>query len=223
MQFVRSLAVTPQRWALALLFVLMLLPGLDIPVSTVFYRPATTFGWTIGGFPELVRSGLPDAIIASVVVCAVLWAGARLYGNWPQWVTSSRLTYLVMTLLIGPGLIVEALLKPHWGRARPKDITVFGGDAVYTLPWQIADACVSNCSFVSGHAAVTFWLTAYAFLLPVKWRAPMLFVAMALGLGVGAVRIAQGGHFLSDVVAAGFIVVLVNSVLARLIVRPATP
>ena len=220
MTFVRSFTATPERWALGALFVLMLAPGLDLPVSAAFYMPETNFRWTIGGFPEVIRTGMPDAIIASVVICALLWLGARFKTTWPQWITTPRLAYLMSTLLLGPGLIVETVLKPVWGRARPKDITDFGGDAAYTPPWQIAHECVSNCSFVSGHAAIAFWLTAYAFLLPARLRAAVLWAGVVFGLAVGVIRIAQGGHFLSDVAAAGFIVVLVNSLLARVILKP---
>jgi len=219
----QSIAVYPGRWALAFLFALMLLPGFDIPVSGFFYQPETTFHWTVGGVPELIRRAMPETIIASVIVCAVLWLGTRFSPAWPRWITGRHMAYLVATLLIGPGLIVESILKPVWGRARPKDITVFGGEAAYTWPWIPAQECVGNCSFASGHAAIAFWVTAYAFILPAAWRARALFGAVVFGLLMGLVRIAQGGHFLSDIVAAGFVVLLVNEVLARVILKPGPP
>ncbi len=216
-----SLAAYPERWALALLFALMALPFLDIPLSTAFYQPETTFRWQVDGIPELVRNFVPDIIIASVFICVGMWAAAHLSPRAPRWFTNRHIIYLVTTLLVGPGVIVETLLKPNWGRARPKDLTVFGGDATYTWPWQIAQECASNCSFVSGHAAIAFWLSAYAFLLPAKWRAVGLAAALVFGFAVGFVRIAQGGHFFSDIAAAGFIVLVVNVLFARAILKPA--
>jgi lipid A 4'-phosphatase len=207
---------------LALLFVLMLLPFLDIPLSSVFYMPETTFRWQMDGIPEFVRTFVPDIIMASVAVCIILWGAAHLSPRIPRWFTNRHIIYLATTLLVGPGVIVETLLKPNWGRARPKDITAFGGDAAYTWPWQIAQECASNCSFVSGHAAIAFWLSAYAFLLPSKWRMGGLAATLVFGFAVGFVRIAQGGHFFSDVAAAGFIVVLVNVLFARALLKPAT-
>ena len=78
---------------------------------------------------------------------------------------------------------------------------------------------MSNCAFTSGHAAIAFWIAAYAFLLPAKWRAAGILAGVLFGLAVGGVRMAQGAHFLSDVAAAGVIVLAVNALAARLILR----
>jgi lipid A 4'-phosphatase len=216
----KSFAAYPERWVLALLFALMLLPFLDIPLSTAFYKPETTFRWQVDGIAELVRSFMPEIIIASFIAVVTSWAAAHLSARMPRWFTNRQIIYLFATLLVGPGVIVETVLKPNWGRARPKDITAFGGDAAYTWPWQTAQECASNCSFVSGHAAIAFWLSAYAFLLPPRWRAAGLVAALLAGFAAGFVRIAQGGHFFSDIAAAGFIVVLVNVLFARVLLKP---
>lgn len=217
----KTFAAYPEPWLLALLFVLMLLPFLDIPLSTFFYMPETTFRWQMDGVPEFIRNFVPDIIVASVAACIILWGAAHLSPRIPRWFTNRHIIYLTTTLLVGPGVIVETLLKPNWGRARPKDITAFGGDAAYTWPWQIAQECASNCSFVSGHAAIAFWLSAYAFLLPLRWRAAGLAATLVFGFAVGFVRIAQGGHFFSDIAAAGFIVLLMNVLFARSLLKPA--
>ncbi len=211
----------PTRWAAGFLFVLMLFPGLDLPLSRPFYIPGRGFTWDTEGLLEFVRSVVPDVVIGSFGFCFGLWLTGLMKPDWPWRLTTPRITYLWLTLLIGPGLIVEALLKPNWGRARPKDISEFGGDAVYTLPWVPAQQCDSNCSFVSGHAAIAFWAIAYAAFLPAKQRPWGVLVGVVFGLAVGFVRIAQGGHFFSDIVAAGFIVVVVNAVFARLILNRA--
>jgi lipid A 4'-phosphatase len=213
----------PSRWAAALLFGLMLFPFLDLPLSRTFYIPGRGFTWDTDGLLEFVRSAVPDIVIGSFGFCFGLWLTGLMKPDWPWRLSTPRITYLWLTLVIGPGLIVEALLKPIWGRARPKDIVDFGGEAAYTLPWLPADQCDSNCSFVSGHAAVAFWVTAYAAFLPPKKRAWGVFAGVTFGLAIGFVRIAQGGHFFSDTVAAGFIVVVVNAVVARLILNRAPP
>jgi lipid A 4'-phosphatase len=212
----------PGRWALAVLGLLLLIvaifPALDFSTSAPFYIPGTGFTWDRDGLLEFVRDALPNIIIGSFLVCIGLWL-AGLVRPLPWSLSGARIVFLLLTLLIGPGLIVEALLKTTWGRARPKDIGEFGGAATYTPFWQATDQCISNCSFVSGHAAVAFWVTAYAFLLPPKWRAAGLFAGLAFGTAVGWVRIMQGGHFLSDVIGAGFVVLAVNVVLARAILK----
>jgi lipid A 4'-phosphatase len=86
----------------------------------------------------------------------------------------------------------------------------------------IADACARNCSFVSGHAAIAFWVTAYAFLVPASHRLQAMGAALGFGSAVALMRVMQGAHFLSDVVYAGVIVVAVNAIGARLILRQVT-
>jgi lipid A 4'-phosphatase len=210
----------PSRWAIALLCVLFLFWQHDIALSRVYYIPGTGFTWSTGGLLEFVRSAVPNIIIGSYIACVLLWLAGVVKRDWALRITPPRILYLTLTLLVGPGLIVEALLKPNWGRARPKDIAAFGGTAAYTPPWQPASECGHNCSFVSGHAAVAFWVTAYAAFLPPRWRAAGLFAGVLFGLAVGMVRVMQGAHFFSDVIGAGLIVVFVNAVLARFILQP---
>ena len=51
-------------------------------------------------------------------------------------------------LLLGPGWVVNEALKNHWGRARPEQVSDFGGAQRFTPALQPADQCVKNCSFV---------------------------------------------------------------------------
>ncbi len=204
----------PSRWLLGLVLLFMVVPQIDIGVSGWFHDP--TAGWLSGGFIEFVRRVIPTLIVGSFVFCLVLWVAGVWYEQWFWGVTTPRISYLMATLILGPGLLVETILKPNWGRARPKDVTIFGGEQPYTPPVWVADACERNCSFVSGHAAVAYWLTAYAFLAPQAWRIPAVTIAFLFGSMVGLVRIMQGAHFLSDVVFAAIIVIGVNAFAYRL-------
>ncbi|MDX2143186.1 MAG: phosphatase PAP2 family protein [Rhodospirillaceae bacterium] len=213
-----ALSSNPYRSVLALLLFFMFFPGFDIWVSGQYYDPGVGFSWDREGFLEFVRSVVPGLIIASFIVCLVLWVAGIWYERWFWGITTHRAVYLMVSLLVGPGLLVESLLKPNWGRARPKDLTLFGGTADYTPPFWIASECERNCSFVSGHAAIAFWVTAYGLMLPAKWRVLGVGLGVAFGLIMGWVRIIQGGHFLSDVVFAGVIVIGVNVYLYRRII-----
>ncbi len=215
-------ARSPTLWFLPL-WLISLIPGLDIAVSRTFFDDAMQFRWARTGVPELIRTLGPDIIISTLVVCVLLYVASLISERWMWRVAPMQVFYLGLTLLIGPGLIVETLLKPHWGRARPDDISEFGGSATFSPAWQMSDQCDGNCSFVSGHAAVAFWLTAYAFILPARWRVPVLIVGIVLGFAMGIVRIAQGAHFLSDIATAGLIVIAVNEILARLIFKQSPP
>lgn len=124
--------------------------------------------------------------------------------------------FLALTLVTGPLIIANVLFKDQWGRARPREISQFGGEAIFTPPLVPANQCAGNCSFVSGDAAFAFWTVALALLIP--WRRT-LWVKLALGFGVliGLGRMAQGAHFLSDVIFAA-VFVLLTVILVKLIV-----
>lgn len=215
----RDLREHPLRWAMALLCALMFVPGLDLGVSRLFYESDRGFFLERGVFFLFVREAAPAIFLGSFVFCGLLWIAGLVFKQSFLGITTPRMAYLAVTLMVGPGLLVESLLKSHWGRARPNDTVFFGGSASYTPPGWIAQECSHNCAFVSGHAALAFWLTAYAYLLPRAWRNWALAAGLGCGAIVGFVRIVQGAHFLSDVVFAAAIVLLVNAFFARLLLR----
>ena len=103
------------------------------------------------------------------------------------------------------GIVVNLFLKNIWGRARPGDILQLGGKENFTPWFQISDACASNCSFVSGDAAVGFSLIAFYFLTK---RIVYFWLSLFFGFGIGLIRIMEGGHFVSDIVMAAMILYL---------------
>ena len=89
-----------------------------------------------------------------------------------------------------------------------------GGDEF--KPWYRLDgACKRNCSFVSGEAATGFWMVAPALLVPPPFRAPALAGALAFGAAASVLRLAFGGHYLSDVLLGGLIALLVIEATRR--------
>jgi lipid A 4'-phosphatase len=204
---------------MAALTLLLCIPALDVGISRLFFAPPAGFTWNPHGVLEFVRAAAPAMIVGSLLFCVLIWALSLGAPEWIWGLSTRVIVFLLASAAIGPGLLVETLLKPHWGRARPKDIALFGGQSIYTPPFVVAHECTRNCSFVSGHAAIAFWLTAYAFLLPPAWRAPGLWAGAGVGLFVGIVRVMQGAHFASDIAAAGLMVIAVNVVLARFVLR----
>ena len=60
--------------------------------------------------------------------------------------------FLIATMIIGPGLIVNLGLKDHWHRPRPIQTQDFNGPDPF-VPWyDDKGGCKKNCSFVSGEA-----------------------------------------------------------------------
>jgi lipid A 4'-phosphatase len=183
-------------------------PQVDLFVSRLFYDPV--HGFTLASWPPLqdfTRSIRWTAwAILLVVLAGAIWL--RLLRR-PFWrLDRNALIFLVAALAIGPGILVNTVLKDHWGRARPYQIEAFGGEHQFTPAPLPADQCNRNCSFVSGHAALGFSLVMFAFLMPAgRQRNIALAAALSFGALVGLARIAAGHHFLSDVVDAGLLVV----------------
>ena len=198
----------------AILAAFLLLPQIDLLVSGIFYVQGR--GFVLADWPPvvLVFRAVPWIAwgIAAVVAGASIWL---FLVGWPLWRFDRKaLLFVAVSTALGPGLLANTVLKDHWGRARPSQIEAFGGPHHFTPAPLPAAECVRNCSFVSGHAALAFSLVAFAFLLP---RGPPrrrgIAAALALGGIVGLVRIAQGGHFLSDVVYAGLLVLGTTALL----------
>lgn len=192
--------------AVLLCLAFSLLPRADLDISTWFYDRNHGF---VGNQQPVVMSvywavpwlGRAAALLA-LVVCLAGWRHAGRLGR-PWW---RRIGALGLVLLLGVGLLVNGGLKEHWGRARPKAVIDLGGSAPYAPALRPSDACDHNCSFVSGHAATGFAVMALGCLGAPRTRRRWLCAGLALGLLVGAGRVLQGGHFVSDVLFAGLAV-----------------
>lgn len=127
--------------------------------------------------------------------------------------------FLVLLLIIGPGLIINVILKDNHGRARPREIKEFGGKYEFSQIW-VRGETGKNSSFPSGHSSIGYYMIAPWFLLRRKERGKGLaWLVGGLGYGslVGLTRILQGGHFLSDVVWSGGLVYITGELLVLLI------
>jgi len=134
-------------------------------------------------------------------------------------VASNRvIIFLLFTLGIGPGLIVNAVLKDHWGRARPFQVTEFGGNRQFTAAFVVSDQCPTNCSFVSGDASLGYFGLAFFFITR-RRRTFVAGAAILAGTLLGLVRMAQGAHFLSDVIFSGVFTFLVAWLLYFLLLH----
>ena len=155
-------------------------------------------------------------LIAPVVVALVV---KFIYPKRKLLISGRAIVFLLSTLALGPGLLVNVVLKEHWGRPRPIDVTQFGGSQHFVAWWDPRGECPGNCSFVSGDVSGAFWTMAPAALAPPQWRALAYGAALALGAGMAAIRVMAGGHFLSDVIFAGLFTFLIIWITYSLIYR----
>lgn len=188
---------------------LVVFPQVDFRVSGWFYDPQTGFWLKDQPLVQFIYNLVPwvtrTVVIGLILFLLAAWTVYRRRDYFAQ--RRRTALYLLLVMAIGPGILVNTVFKDHWGRARPSQIIEFGGTKTFTPAAIPADQCPKNCSFVSGHASVGFYFLALAFVLP-RRRALWLALGTTLGLGVGLVRIMQGGHFFSDVIFCGIIVYL---------------
>lgn len=174
------------------------------------------------------------------------WDWLYLYGIWPAWVLTGLAMiglilsftypksypykawripclYLLLTFAVGGGLIIHAVLKDHWGRPRPRQVTEFGGLQSFRSYYQpnIYNAPEPSKSFTCGHASLGYYFFALAFLGTCYHSRFLYWLGMGLAWGLGILlslaRIAQGGHFLSDTLASALIMWLTAWGLAYLL------
>jgi lipid A 4'-phosphatase len=183
-------------------------PQIDLAVSGWFYAAGGDAFFS----PDLwwlaiPYRGMPLLGQALVVVVALLWL-ATFARRAPAALRARRgvLCFLLAGAVLGPVLVVDQGLKEYSGRARPFNVEQFGGSQQFTPVLVPSQACRKNCSFVSGHVAAASFFIAFGWLGSARTRRRWLLGGTAFAVFMGLARMAQGGHFLSDVVLAYFTV-----------------
>ncbi len=182
-------------------------PEVDLDVAAWFYRPEDRFYLAETGWVQFSYRVFAELhwVILPLLFALLLFAGLRR----KEWRAPA---FLLLLLVLGPGLLVNAVLKSESGRARPHQTEIFGGERPYTAPFQPAQNCDRNCSFVSGHAALGFWFIGLAWVFA---RRPWLWLGIGIGALVGLGRMIQGAHFLSDVIFSFWVVYFTALLLSR--------
>lgn len=154
--------------------------------------------------------------IASTVAAGIFLVLGFFFKNLRRFRKASL--FVVLLVALGPGLVVNTIFKDNWGRPRPREIKEFNGERDFLPVWtKGAPAWINGKerrgkSFPSGHAAMAFFMIFPYFLLKDRNRKAAyacLAAGLAYGVVMGVARMAQGGHFASDVVwAAGFVYLL---------------
>jgi membrane-associated PAP2 superfamily phosphatase len=200
--------------------VLFAFTNLDIVSIRSFYHPELSDSWPVasGSVWSLfyrsapwVTGSLALAGTALLVVGVVHKRSQRfrLYG-----------LFILLCVIIGPGLITNVVLKDHWGRPRPRQIVEFGGRLEYVQPLLPSPA--HGKSFPCGHCSVGYlyavgwwvWRRRHP-----RWAFLSLVTGLALGTLLGLGRMAGGAHFLSDAVWSALIAYIVAHVLYYYLLR----
>src|SRR5436305_2951837 len=199
--------------------ILFAVTRLDIAAARAFYSPNALDHWPLAReLPWSVLYRLAPWITAALVLSslAALAVGiARGHGDWRR-----HGIFLLLSVVIGPGLLVNTVFKDHWGRPRPRDIVEFGGPLHYRIaPLPGGEG---GASFPCGHCSVGF-LFAAGWWMWRRRRPARAWGSLALGLiagfALGLGRMAAGGHFLSDVIWSALLALGVAHVLYYYVLR----
>jgi lipid A 4'-phosphatase len=195
-------------------------PSLDLKVASFFremaaHPEARRFDRVI----DVIRQAGPFLIAATVAPAIVTLVMKTFSPQRPAPMPACAALYVILTLSLGPGLLVNGILKETWARPRPGMVTEFGGEYNFMPWWDPRGSCDSNCSFVSGETSSAVWMTAPAMVVPPPWRYAALGTAALYGVVFAFIRLLAGGHFMSDVLFAaiftGLVIWAVHGVLFR--------
>ncbi len=195
--------------------------GWDLAWSAQFYTPGGIHeGWTFsrdqpwaffydyGEYPVWVLAAL------ALVICVGAASGrvSRAYLR-PSLV-------IILTAALGPGLLINGILKPSWGRPRPAELTNMGGDREYKRVWEPLGRGQGK-SFTCGHCAAAYSVSSAVAFYPLH---PVISVialtaGVAFGTAAGIGRLVQGGHFATDILWSGVLVLMLIAALYYLVFR----
>jgi len=220
--------MSPHRWqretwcllAAALVTAALFATGtLDIGAARWFFRPAAADHWPLAReFPWDILYRAASWITAALVLAGLGAFALSFTRGRRHW--RGAATLVLLAVVIGPGLIGNAVLKDHWQHPRPRDLIELGGSMHYVPSPLIGHE--GGASFPCGHCAVGFlfglgwWI--FRRRRP-RWAAVSLAAGLALGTLLGVGRMAAGAHFLSDVIWSALLAYGVTHILYYHVLR----
>ncbi|PJC85627.1 hypothetical protein CSW98_13680 [Vibrio sp. HA2012] len=189
-----------------LLTVVIRLADLDLLISGYFYDAADkTFPLKDHLLVVFFYNSIPWAVTGSLLFFLTYPLVA--YFKKPLRRHNRLVMALFISMLLGPGIIVNSIFKDNFGRPRPSQSIEFGGTEPHRAVLE-ANWGNKGPSFPSGHAAMplSFLVLALAARrrgnrhLAVNLTRTLIFWYVMVSFA----RIAAGGHHFSDVIWAGY-------------------
>ncbi|MAV82291.1 MAG: hypothetical protein CMI90_02355 [Pelagibacteraceae bacterium] len=193
-------------------------PTIDITVSGIFYRGSGQFfanstDWNVYILREIILKIIVIALFLLPLISSVhlAFTKKRLLN-----LSLNNCAYLFLSSILSLGIVVNIILKNLWGRVRPNDTVIFGGDQPFSIPWLKVSHCDHNCSFVSGDVSAYTLLLALILVFDKKHLTKFAYLLIFL---IGLTRIMEGGHFFSDVIMSFMITHFILKILFDLFSR----
>lgn len=180
---------------------------LDHRLMAWFYRPDNAAeSWPVRHWwlvKPLYDYAFPFTVVAGVVAFLIY-----MLGHFHTYTSRfrRRALYVLLVIALGPGLVVNLIVKDHWGRPRPVHVKEYGGKYDYVPPGRLGHT--PEKSFVCGHCSVGYVFFVLYFL---SQNHKLIYFLLTLGLAwtMGFTRMTAGGHFVSDILWSGYLVFLV--------------
>lgn len=125
-----------------------------------------------------------------------------------------QMLVIILTTVLGAGVLVNGILKPYCGRPRPREVTNFNGQ------WEFGPPCFDNApgkglSFPCGHCTMAFL---FVTLIYFRRQSPVVayggaVIGIFYGILMGIARAAQGAHFVTDTLWALGVLTIVSLML----------
>ncbi|MGQ4273709.1 phosphatase PAP2 family protein [Terrihabitans sp. B22-R8] len=195
--------------------------SLDVSITALFYDPALRdFPLDDSAWVRGVRWSLMHLPHAITIVAVLALVGHRFKWRIARHLPSRQALFLLSTLIVVPGLVVNGGLKENWGRPRPAESAMFGGTTNFWPWWKPGGPCEGNCSFVSGEVSAVAWTAAAASLAPPQIRPFAIGAAVTLTAATAFLRVAFGRHWFSDVVISASLTLILIAGMHRLFFGP---
>jgi membrane-associated PAP2 superfamily phosphatase len=170
---------------------------LDRRIATWFYDPS--LGWYLAKkqpWSWLYHYGtIPGIVLGLAALAGWFWS----YSSNRFRTLHRYLLVIVLTAILGPGVLVNGILKNYWSRPRPREVQEFGGTWIYRHAHQPGIPGKGE-SFPCGHCTMGFlFCSLMVFRKHHRWLA---YTGAAVGISLGTLlsiaRMVQGAHYLSD-------------------------
>jgi membrane-associated PAP2 superfamily phosphatase len=171
---------------------------LDLRIEAIFYKPDEGWLWRhTQPWEALYRWGTIPGLLLTIGSLGFLSYSLTVR----RWAPYQRgLLIISLTAILGAGLLINAVLKPYWGRPRPRQVAAFAGEWQYR-PLHQRGTPGQGESFPCGHCTMGYLFVTLFFL---RRQAPRMAIAggcfgLLYGTLVGLARMVQGAHFPTDV------------------------